>query len=558
MDTRSNDLIQSHSNLPPIIIIFNIIQMQNRLYSILLLLLVFISAQSQLRLSPDGVKLDRAIRLIKDLYVDDVNTEEITETAIRSMLKELDPHSSYLNKEEVKQMNEPLQGNFDGIGISFNMLTDTVYVMEVISGGPSQKVGILPGDKIMYVNDTLIAGQKMTNRDIISKLRGNKGTTAVVKILRKGVEGLTEYRIIRDKIPIYSIDASYMVNKNTGYIRLSRFGVTSQKEFDESLVKLKSEGMKDLIFDLTGNGGGILSISTDITDEFLDNGKLMVYTEGKNQPRMTINSTSKGKFQSGKLVILVDEGSASASEIVSGAIQDWDRGVIVGRRTFGKGLVQRQLPLTDGTMIRLTVARYYTPTGRGIQKPYNVGDTESYNLDFINRFNHGELVNADSIHFPDSLKYQTLINKRIVYGGGGIMPDVFVPIDTTIATPLHRQLIAKGVINRITIQEVDNNRKQLLQSFPDVDAFKKNYTIPSILIEKIKETAQKEDIKWDDKDFEKSQKFILTQMKALIARDLYDASAFYRIINDIDDIFSKGLEVINNDALYNKLLHGDS
>ena len=558
MDTRSNDLIQSHSNLPPIIIIFNIIQMQNRLYSILLLLLVFISAQSQLRLSPDGVKLDRAIRLIKDLYVDDVNTEEITETAIRSMLKELDPHSSYLNKEEVKQMNEPLQGNFDGIGISFNMLTDTVYVMEVISGGPSQKVGILPGDKIMYVNDTLIAGQKMTNRDIISKLRGNKGTTAVVKILRKGVEGLTEYRIIRDKIPIYSIDASYMVNKNTGYIRLSRFGVTSQKEFDESLVKLKSEGMKDLIFDLTGNGGGILSISTDITDEFLDNGKLMVYTEGKNQPRMTINSTSKGKFQSGKLVILVDEGSASASEIVSGAIQDWDRGVIVGRRTFGKGLVQRQLPLTDGTMIRLTVARYYTPTGRGIQKPYNVGDTESYNLDFINRFNHGELVNADSIHFPDSLKYQTLINKRIVYGGGGIMPDVFVPIDTTIATPLHRQLIAKGVINRITIQEVDNNRKQLLQSFPDVDAFKKNYTIPSILIEKIKERAQKEDIKWDDKDFEKSQKFILTQMKALIARDLYDASAFYRIINDIDDIFSKGLEVINNDALYNKLLHGDS
>ena len=558
MDTRSNDLIQSHSNLPPIIIIFNIIQMQNRLYSILLLLLVFISAQSQLRLSPDGVKLDRAIRLIKDLYVDDVNTEEITETAIRSMLKELDPHSSYLNKEEVKQMNEPLQGNFDGIGISFNMLTDTVYVMEVISGGPSQKVGILPGDKIMYVNDTLIAGQKMTNRDIISKLRGNKGTTAVVKILRKGVEGLTEYRIIRDKIPIYSIDASYMVNKNTGYIRLSRFGVTSQKEFDESLVKLKSEGMKDLIFDLTGNGGGILSISTDITDEFLDNGKLMVYTEGKNQPRMTINSTSKGKFQSGKLVILVDEGSASASEIVSGAIQDWDRGVIVGRRTFGKGLVQRQLPLTDGTMIRLTVARYYTPTGRGIQKPYNVGDTESYNLDFINRFNHGELVNADSIHFPDSLKYQTLINKRIVYGGGGIMPDVFVPIDTTIATQLHRQLIAKGVINRITIQEVDNNRKQLLQSFPDVDAFKKNYTIPSILIEKIKERAQKEDIKWDDKDFEKSQKFILTQMKALIARDLYDASAFYRIINDIDDIFSKGLEVINNDALYNKLLHGDS
>ena len=532
--------------------------MQNRLYSIILLLLVFISAHSQIRLSPDGVKLDRAIRLINDLYVDDVNTEEITETAIRSMLRELDPHSSYLNKDEVQQMNEPLQGNFDGIGISFNMLTDTVYVMEVISGGPSQKVGILPGDKIIYVNDTLIAGQKMTNKDIISKLRGKKGTTAVVKILRKGIKGLTEYRIIRDKIPIYSIDASYMVNKNTGYIRLSRFGVTSQKEFDESLDNLKSKGMTNLIFDLTGNGGGILSISTDITDEFLDGSKLMVYTEGKNQPRMTINSTPKGKFQSGKLVVLVDEGSASASEIVSGAIQDWDRGVIVGRRTFGKGLVQRQLPLTDGTMIRLTVARYYTPTGRGIQKPYNVGDADSYNLDFINRFNHGELLNADSISFPDSLKYETLINKRTVYGGGGIMPDVFVPIDTTIATPLHRQLLAKGVINRITILEVDNNRKQLLKNYPDVNTFKKNYTIPSSLIEKIKQTAQKEEIKWDDKDFEKSQKFILMQMKALIARDLYDSSAFYRIINDIDDIFSKGLEVINNDDLYNNLLHGES
>ncbi len=532
--------------------------MQNRLYSIILLLFVFVSTHSQLRLSPDGIKLDRTIRLINDLYVDDVNTEEITETAIRSMLKELDPHSSYLNKEEVKQMNEPLQGNFDGIGISFNMLTDTVYVMEVISGGPSQKVGIMPGDKIIYVNDTLIAGQKMTNRDIISKLRGKKGTIAVVKILRKGVEGLTEFRIVRDKIPIYSIDASYMVNDNTGYIRLSRFGITSLKEFHEALVNLKKEGMNNLIVDLTGNGGGILSTSTDITDEFLDNGKLMVYTEGKNQPRMTINSTSKGEFKSGKLVILVDEGSASASEIVSGAVQDWDRGVVVGRRTFGKGLVQRQLPLTDGTMIRLTVARYYTPTGRGIQKPYEGGDPDLYNMDFINRFNHGEMINADSIHFPDSLKYETLINKRTVYGGGGIMPDVFVPIDTTIATPLHRQLIAKGIINRITIQEVDNNRKRLLRTFADVDAFKKDYTISSDMIGKIKETALEEEIEWKDEEFEKSKKLIITQMKALLARDLYDSSAFYRIINDIDDIFSKGLEVINNDDLYNKLLHGES
>ena len=532
--------------------------MRNRFYTTILLLFVLFSAQSQLRLSPDGIKLDRTIRLINDLYVDDVNTEEITEAAIRGMLEELDPHSSYLNKEEVRQMNEPLQGNFDGIGISFNMLTDTVYVMEVISGGPSQKVGLMPGDKLIYVNDTLIAGQKMSTRDIISKLRGEKGTSVTVKVLRKGVPGLTEYRIIRDKIPIYSIDATYMVNKETGYIRLSRFGVTSSKEFHESLVKLKSKGMTNLIVDLTGNGGGILSTSTDITDEFLESGKLMVYTEGKNQPKMTINSTSKGEFQKGKLVILVNEGSASASEIVSGAVQDWDRGVVVGRRTFGKGLVQRQLPLTDGTMIRLTVARYFTPTGRGIQKPYNEGEKEAYNLDFVNRFNHGEMITADSIQFPDSLKFATLLNKRTVYGGGGIMPDVFVPIDTNVVSPLHRQLIAKGILNRITIQEVDNYRKQLLQTYPNISAFKKDFTISSSIVDKIKSIAEKDEIEWSDNDFNKSQKLIFTQMKALIARDLYDSSAFFRIINDVDDIFLKGLEVINDDAKYNTILNGGS
>jgi carboxyl-terminal processing protease len=316
--------------------------------------------------------------------------------------------------------------------------------------------------------------------------------------------------------------------------------------------------MKNLILDLTGNGGGILSTSTDITDEFLEKGKLLVYTEGKNQPKMTINSTSKGLFKNGKLVILVDEGSASASEIVSGAIQDWDRGVVVGRRTFGKGLVQRQLPLTDGTMIRLTVARYFTPTGRGIQKPYNEGDKESYNMDFINRYNHGEMQNADSIHFPDSLKYKTLVNERTVYGGGGIMPDVFVPIDTTIVTPLHRQLLAKGILNRLTIKEVDNNRKELLKTYPTIDAFKKNYTLPSSLIEEIKENAEKDEVEWSEEEFNKSQRIILTQMKALIARDLYEASAFYRIINDIDDIFLKGMEVITNDSTYNSILRGEN
>lgn len=528
--------------------------MQNRLFLIIFVFFITSFSYSQLRVSPEGVKLDYALRLINDLYVDDVNKDKIAESAIRGMLEELDPHSSYLDKDEVRRMNEPLQGNFEGIGISFNMQTDTVYVMEVISGGPSQKVGLLPGDKIIYVNDTLIAGQKLNSQDVVSKLKGKKGTSVSIKVLRKGITGLTEYRIIRDKIPIYSIDASYMVDKDTGYIRLSRFGMTSQKEFHESLEKLKSTGMKNLIVDLTGNGGGILSTSTDIADEFFDQKRLLVYTKGKNQPKMTVNSTDKGIFKTGKLVILVDEGSASASEIVSGAIQDWDRGVIVGRRTFGKGLVQRQLPLSDGTMLRLTVARYYTPTGRGIQKPYNEGDKKSYDLDFINRYNHGEMHNADSIHFPDSLKFKTLVKERIVYGGGGIMPDIFVPIDTSVVSPLHNQLIAKGILNKITIQEVDNNRKELLKLYPTIDAFITHYSISSPIIEKIKKTAKEEEIEWEEEDFIKSKKNITTQIKALIARDLYDTSAFFKIINNIDPIFQKGREVINDDNKYKSIL----
>lgn len=320
---------------------------------------------AQLRPSPDELKLVRTFQIVQGLYVDDVNMHDLTEAAIRGLLKELDPHSSYLNEEEVCAMNEPLQGNFEGIGITFNMLTDTLYVMEVISGGPSQKVGIAPGDKILFVNDTLIAGVKMKNQDVVKRLRGPKGTTVDVKVLRRSFPGLLHFRIIRDKIPITSIDASYMISQEVGYIRLSRFGMTSATEFKEAERALRRQGMKHLILDLTDNGGGILQTAKEITDEFLGNGKVIVYTEGKNQPRYTMTSTGRNGLKEGRLVILVNEASASASEILAGAVQDWDRGVIVGRRTFGKGLVQRQLPLPDGTMIRLTVARYYTPTEIG-------------------------------------------------------------------------------------------------------------------------------------------------------------------------------------------------
>src|SRR5690554_4266451 len=472
------------------------------------------------------------------------------------MLSELDPHSSYLNEEDVKAMNEPLQGNFDGIGISFNMLTDTLYVMEVISGGPSQKVGILPGDKIIFVDDILIAGVEMNNQDVIKMLRGPKGTNVNVKVLRRGVDELIEFRIVRDKIPITSIDAAYMVAGNIGYIRLSRFGVTSADEFKEAEKKLRTQGMKHLLLDLTDNGGGILQTANEIVDEFLGDGKVIVYTEGKNQPRYTMNATGVDELSGGNLVILVNGASASASEILAGAIQDWDRGVIVGRRTFGKGLVQRQLPLPDGTMIRLTVARYYTPSGRSIQKPYEEGNIEAYNQDFINRYNQGELFDVDSIHFPDSLKYKTLINERTVYGGGGIMPDYFVPVDTTSGTMLHANLNARGVINRAAIAEVDNRRAELLEKFSNVDSFSAGYQVSDEIENRIQTLAKEEDIEWNQEEYARSRSLISLQLKALIARDLYNSSAFYRIINEENDIFQEGLDIISDSRRYEGLLQG--
>ncbi|NLY24813.1 MAG: S41 family peptidase [Bacteroidales bacterium] len=531
--------------------------MQKQILIVLISVFLFSgNAFSQYRPSADGIKMERTLQLINGLYVDDVDTKQLTEAAIRGMLKELDPHSSYLDEEEVRAMNEPLQGNFDGIGISFNMLTDTLYVMEVISGGPSQKVGIMPGDKIIYVNDTLIAGVKMNNQDVIKRLRGPKGTVANVKVLRRGVPELMHFRIVRDKIPITSIDASYMVTGDIGYIRLSRFGVTSAREFRQAEKALRSQGMKHLIFDLTDNGGGILQTANDIANEFLGEGKLIVYTEGKNQPRFTMEATGTDNFEGGNLVVLVNGNSASASEILAGALQDWDRGVVVGRRTFGKGLVQRQLPLTDGTMIRLTVARYYTPTGRSIQKPYEMGNTEDYNRDIINRYHHGEMFVADSIHFPDSLKYTTLVNKRTVYGGGGIMPDYFVPIDTTSGTMFHANLNAKGVINRLAVAEVDVRRNELGLTYPDVSSFINDFNVTEEMIGRLKQVAGEESVEWDEAQFATSRRLILLQLKALMARDLYDTSAFFRIINEENEIFREGLKIISDRRRYDDLLRG--
>ncbi|MGL4292762.1 MAG: S41 family peptidase [Bacteroidales bacterium] len=499
-------------------------------------------------------KLRMATYAIDHFYVDSVNDTKLAEDAIIGMLKELDPHSTYMNPDEVKEMNEPLQGNFDGIGIQFNMLNDTLFVINTISGGPSEKVGVLAGDRITAVNDTAIAGVKMSNSDIMKRLRGLKGTPVNITVLRRGANKPINFRIIRDKIPIYSIDASYMADSKTGYIRVSRFGATTYDEFVEALEKLKKEGMQNLILDLEGNGGGYLNAAIDMANEFLNAGELIVYTQGRTQPREEAISNNKGSMKTGKLIVLVDESSASASEIVSGAMQDLDRGVIVGRRTFGKGLVQRPIPLPDGSMMRLTVARYYTPSGRSIQKPYENG-VDDYNKDLINRYNHGELSNADSIHFPDSLHYKTL-NGRTVFGGGGIMPDYFVPLDTTRYTDTHRDIVAKGVLNQYVMNYFDQNQKQLKAAYPDFSAFENNFDVSPDMIRTLKNEAEKEGVKINEEQFEKSEPLIKLQIKSLVARDLFTTSDYFRVMNQQSDTYNKAIELINDDSQYQKLLNG--
>ncbi|MDR1918899.1 MAG: S41 family peptidase [Tannerellaceae bacterium] len=499
-------------------------------------------------------KLSMALYAVSSLYVDSTDATKLAEDAIIGMLEKLDPHSNYMDPEETKEMTEPLQGNFDGIGIQFNVLTDTLYIIQVIAGGHSEKVGLLAGDRIVMVDDTLIAGVKMKNTDIMKRLRGPRGTEVRVKVLRRNQPQLMDFRIIRDKIPVHSLDAAYMADRQTGYIRLSRFAASSTDEFLSALTQLQKEGMKNLILDLQGNGGGYLNIAIDLADEFLDKGKLIVYTEGHNQARENAAATEKGQFEKGRLVIMVDESSASASEILAGAVQDWDRGVIVGRRTFGKGLVQKPIPLPDGSMIRLTVSRYYTPTGRGIQKPYENGNSEAYNRDLISRYNRGELMSADSIHFPDSLKYNTLLSKRTVYGGGGIMPDIFIPIDTTDYTDYHRLLVANGLVNRIAMDYLDRSRSQLASRYPKLAQYKQSFEVTESLLQELIALATKEEIAFDEEAYNRSKALIKLQIKALVARDMYEIGDYYQIINEVNESYKAALRIINDTAAYGKEL----
>ena len=515
--------------------------------------LLLAQQNSQLR------KLQLALYAITNLYVDSVDDKHLAEVAIQRMLSDLDPHSTYTNPQETKELNEPLKGGFEGIGVQFQMVDDTLVIIQPVSGGPSEKVGIIAGDRIIAVNDTAIAGVKMKTEEIMSRLRGPKGTKVNLSILRQNIKDPLRFTVTRDKIPLFSIDAAYMARPTTGYIKINRFSATTPEETAEALKNLRKQGMKDLILDLQGNGGGFLDAAINIANEFLDLKDLIVYTEGRNSTRAEFRAKGDGTQRSGRIVVLIDEYSASASEIVSGAIQDHDRGIIVGRRSFGKGLVQQAIPLSDGSMIRLTTSRYYTPAGRCIQKPYthtanDTLDKEAYNKDLLNRYKRGELMHADSIHYEDSLKVKTLRLGRNVYGGGGITPDIFIPLDTTKYTKYHTQLSAHGAIIKASISFVDANREQLKSKYKTFKKFNEDFKVPDELLARLRTIGEESGVKYDEQQYNESRPILCSQLKGLIARDIWDMSEYFQVINPIiNESYLTALQLLS-DGTYEKII----
>ena len=507
-----------------------------------------ISAMADTRTAVSDVQ--NALLYTDYFYVDTVRADKLAENAIRGMLKELDPHSTYLTKEEVQSMNEGLGGNFEGIGVRYQMENDTLFVISTVVGGPSEKQGVMAGDHIVAVNDSSIAGQKMSNKEIQRRLRGPKGTLVKITVLREG--DLIDFNITRDNIPVYSVDAAYMASPEVGYIRIARFAQTTPMEVEDALRQLEAKGMKNVIIDLQGNGGGYLESAVQLASLFLNKGEMVVYTEGRREKRRTHNANRNTPFP-GRLVVMIDEESASSSEIFTGAIQDWDRGVVIGRRSFGKGLVQRPIELPSGAMIRLTIAHYFTPSGRCIQKPFKKGEGDDYHKDLLTRYKKGEFLSADSIRLDDSLKYHTNHN-RVVYGGGGIMPDVFVPMDTTKLTKMHRDLMAKGVINRWTLSFFKANQKQLREKYATFEAFDQAFFISDAHIKELCEMGAKDSVTIDEEEMTRSRELIKQQLKAYLANDLYEQGSYNRIMNRRIPAFKKAIEIISNETAYKRYL----
>ena len=518
----------------------------------IVLFLFTLSASSQV-LNEETFKIGRTLGLIDAYYVDTANLGSLAEKAIIEILKNLDPHSTYISAKDVKDMNEPLNGNFEGIGVQFNLLRDTIIIIEPVAGGPSEKVGLKAGDRILIIDNEKVTGIGISTSGVRSRLMGAKGTKVNITVLRKGEKDLLDFTIIRDKIPINSLDASYMLNNETGYIKLNKFAATTEKEFSDAVASLKQTSMQNLVLDLRGNGGGYMLAATALADKFFPNQKLLVYISGRKTPRQDHKSTGNGALSSARVVILTDEGSASASEILAGALQDWDRAVILGRRTFGKGLVQNGFYLTDGSMIRLTIARYYTPSGRSIQSPYQDG-YDKYMKNFYKRFTDGEMVSADSIHFPDSLKYKTLINSRTVYGGGGIMPDVFLAVDTSYNSAYFRKIAGKNILNTFALDYFDRNRTILTGQYKTFDEFKNKFSFTPDDIRSFIAKGEAEGVSYDEGQFIISKDEILLVLKGLVATNIWQINEYYQIINENDKVIERALKVISDRKVYSAIL----
>ena len=486
----------------------------------------------------------KAISFMVALYPDSIETSTIAEHGIRYMLEQLDPHSTYISLEDIHDMNAPLKGSFTGVGVRFQILKDTIIIVQAIPGGPSEKVGIQAGDKLVYIDNENVGGIGIKNNGVRKRLLGDKGTKVNVRIKRSMDDELLDFTIERDKIPIYSVDASYMASPKVGYIKLNNFSASSVDEIKKAVYLLKAQGMKDLILDLQNNGGGYLMTAVELVDQFLSEPKVVVSTKGRSFPEKKLKTRYKGLLEDGRLVILVNESSASASEIVSGAIQDWDRGLIVGRRTFGKGLVQKPINLPDGTQARITTSKYYTPSGRCIQKPYK-GGSIAYRKEKYERYISGESFHADSIKFNKEESFLTIVNKRTVYGGGGIMPDVFVPLDTAGTSKYYSALIRKGIMNQFALLWVNNNREKLENKYTTFNKFKKEFNTDKVVKELIS-YAEKEGLEFNQESYKKAENTINIRLKATIAQDLYDYKRFYEVINELNETLQKSIELLKD------------